>query len=103
MTPYEVWNHKKPTCAFFFFCIIGCVAHVKVVKPNLKRFEACSTPMIVVGSEFRAYRVYNLVSGLVYITRDIVFDETTKWAWLNQNNQARHLIPSNDFHQIRSG
>lgn len=72
-----------------FFCIIGCVAHVKVVKPYLKRFEACSTPMIVVGSEFRAYRVYNLVSGLVYITRDIVFDETTKWAWLNQNNQSK--------------
>jgi hypothetical protein len=33
------------------FRIFGCVAHVKVARPNLKKLEDRSTPMIFVGYE----------------------------------------------------
>jgi hypothetical protein len=43
------------------FRIFGCVAHVKVARPNLKKLEDRSTPMIFVGYEPgpAAYRCYD--------------------------------------------
>jgi hypothetical protein len=29
----------------------------------------------------QAYRVYDLVSKLIHITHDVVFDEEAKWSW----------------------
>jgi hypothetical protein len=80
-TPYEAWHGERPVVSYFH--TFGCVVHVKNMKPNLKKLEDRSTPMIFVGYEAgsKAYRVYNPVDGRVGVTRDAVFDEGAQWDW----------------------
>ncbi|WVZ65497.1 hypothetical protein U9M48_014849 [Paspalum notatum var. saurae] len=58
-TPFEAWHGERP--AVSFFRTFGCIAHVKNCRPQLKKLEARSTPMIFVGYEVgsKAYRMYN--------------------------------------------
>ena len=63
--------------------MFGCVAHVKVTKPNLAKLEDRSIPMVLLGYEpgSAAYRVYDPVRNRVHVSRDIVFDEGARWDW----------------------
>jgi hypothetical protein len=42
----------------------GCLVHVKVATPNLKKLDDHSKPMVFIGYEpgSKAYRAYDLVS-----------------------------------------
>ena len=85
-TPYEAWYGKPPPIHLFH--VFGCVAHVKDVRPNLKKLDDRSTPMVFVGYEpsSKAYRVFNLASNRVVITRDVIFDESTRWDWSGEGD-----------------
>jgi hypothetical protein len=80
-TPYELWVGNKPSV--HHLRTFGCVAHVKVVKPNLKKLEDRSKAMIFVGYEpgSTAYRCYDPHTKCVHISRDVVFDEDASWDW----------------------
>jgi transposase InsO family protein len=80
-TPYELWNGVPP--AVHHLRTFGCVAHVKVTAPNVKKLDDRSRPMIFVGYEpgSKAYRVYDPVTRRVHISRDVVFDEEARWDW----------------------
>jgi hypothetical protein len=56
------------------------VAHVKNMWPHLQKLTDRSKPNIFVGYEPRsmAYRVYDLTTKCVHITRNVVFDEEGK-------------------------
>lgn len=81
MTPYEAWCGRKPGVSYLR--TFGCVAHVKNVKPHLKKLEDRSTPMVFVGYEAgsKAYRVFDPVTDRVHVTRDVIFDEQAQWDW----------------------
>lgn len=80
-TPYEAWHGKKPTVEHLR--TFGCVAHVKTVKPHLKKLDDRSVKMVLLGYEpgAKAYRVFDPVARRVHVTRDIVFDEAAQWDW----------------------
>jgi transposase InsO family protein len=80
-TPYELWIGAPP--AVHHLRTFGCVAHVKVTTPNLKKLDDRSKPMIFVGYEpgSAAYRAYDPVQRRVHISRDVVFDEQALWKW----------------------
>ena len=61
----------------------GCLAHVKVTRPNAKKLDDRSTKMIFIGYEegSKAYRVYDPLTNRVYASRDVVFDEVASWNW----------------------
>jgi hypothetical protein len=63
--------------------VFGCVAHVKVTRPNLKKLEDRSKPMVLFGYEpgSAAYRVYDPATNKVQVSRDVVFDEDASWDW----------------------
>lgn len=77
--PYKAWHGVKP--AIHFLHTLGCVAHVKNTKPNLKKLDDRSSPMIFLGYEAgsKAYQVLYPVSNRVQVTRDTVFDEAASW------------------------
>jgi transposase InsO family protein len=58
-TPYELWTGSAP--AVHHLRTFGCVAHVKVTTPNLKKLDDRSRRMIFVGYEpgSKAYHVYD--------------------------------------------
>jgi hypothetical protein len=80
-TPYEAWHGKKPPV--HFFRTFGCLAHVKIVKPNQRKLDDRSKPMVFIGYEENGvnYRVYDPVDKRAHVTRDVVFDEGTAWNW----------------------
>jgi hypothetical protein len=81
MTPYEAWHGARPDVSHLR--TFGCIAHVKDVRPLLKKLEDRSRPMVFLGYEqgSKAYRCYDPVAKRVCISRDVVFDETAKWNW----------------------
>jgi hypothetical protein len=73
--PYELWIGSKPSVSHLR--IFGCIAHVKVTKPNLKKLDDRSRAMIFMGYEPRsaAYKCYDPHTKNVHISKDVVFDE----------------------------
>jgi hypothetical protein len=80
-TPYELWTGT--TLAVSHLRVFGCVAHVNATKPNIKKLEDRSKPMIFVGYEAgsTAYRCYDPCTKRVHISRDVIFDEDACWNW----------------------
>jgi hypothetical protein len=80
-TSYEAWYGRKP--AIHFFRTFGCVAHVKATGSHMRKLDDRSTPMVLIGYEPRtkAYRLYNLVTNRVHVSRDVVFEEGRAWKW----------------------
>jgi hypothetical protein len=78
-THYKAWNGEQPPV--HFFRTFGCVAHVKVVKPNLKKLDDRSVPMVFIGYEDddKSYRVYGPIGNHVHVTRNVVFEESATW------------------------
>jgi hypothetical protein len=83
-TPHEAWSGKKPSVQHLR--TFGCVAHVKVTRPDVKKLDDRSIPMVLLGYEpgSAAYRVFHPPSGRVHVSRDIVFDEDAAWDWKNE-------------------
>jgi hypothetical protein len=46
MTPYQAWHGRKPDVAHLR--TFGCVAFLKVTKPNLKKLEDRGTPAVFI-------------------------------------------------------
>lgn len=78
-TPYEAWYRRHPNV--HYFRTFGSVVHVKVVKPNLRKLDDRSVPMVFFGYELgsKAYRVYDPVGNRVHVSRDVMFDEEAQW------------------------
>jgi hypothetical protein len=80
-TPYEVWHGKIPNVSYLR--VFGCVAHVKTARPQLKKLDDRSTPMVLMGYDVgsKAYKLFDPVSQRAHVSRDIVFDEDSSWEW----------------------
>jgi hypothetical protein len=81
MTPHEAWYGRKPDVRFLR--IFGCVGHVKVAGPHLRKLDDRSTPMVFIGYEIgsKAYRMYDPATKRLHVSRDVVFDEEARWNW----------------------
>lgn len=78
-TPYEAWYGRLPNVHYLH--TFGCLGYVKVVKPDQKKPDDRSTPMVLIRYEpgCKAYWMFDLVGGNLRVTRDVVFDEEAKW------------------------
>jgi hypothetical protein len=82
MTPYEAWHGDKP--AVGHFRTFGCIAHIKITRPGLKKLDDRILRTIFLGYEHgvsKVWRVYDPVGKRIHITRDAVFDEQASWDW----------------------
>jgi hypothetical protein len=57
--------------------MFGCIAHIKVTMPNLKKLDDRSKLTIFIGYEpgSKAYRVYDPMTRRMHVSRDLVFEE----------------------------
>jgi len=80
-TPYEGWYGSKPSV--HFLRVFGCRAYAKETRPNLRKLDDRSRPMVMLGYEAgsKAYRLYDPAKRRVHVSRDVVFDEGTGWNW----------------------
>jgi hypothetical protein len=80
-TTYEAWHGEVP--AVHYLRTFGCVMHVKIMRPGLKKLDDRSFKAIFIGYEqgSKAYSCYNPNNQHVIVSHDIVFDEVTTWDW----------------------
>lgn len=81
MTPYEAWFGKKPHVDYLR--VFGCVANMKVPSVHVKKLDDRSKMVVHFGREpgTKAYRLFDPVTGVVHVSRDVVFEEEKGWNW----------------------
>jgi len=79
-TPYELWTGSTPGVQHLR--TFGCIAHMKLTTPNLKKLDDRSRRTIFVGYEAgsKAYRLFDPSTQRVHISHDVVFDEAAQWS-----------------------
>jgi len=80
-TPYEAWNGRRPHLGHLR--IFGCKGHVRPGVAHLKKLDDRSIPMVYFGIEegSKAHRMFNPLTNKIVVSRDVVFEEATKWSW----------------------
>jgi hypothetical protein len=80
-TPYEAWHGT--TLVVHYIRTFGCVTHIKVTCPGLKKLDGHSLKTIFVSYKLgsKAYRCYDPATECVIISYDVIFDKATTWCW----------------------
>jgi hypothetical protein len=75
-TSYELLTGNKPNVPYFR--VFGSKCYILVKKGRHSKFapNVVEGFLLGYGSNTKAYRVFNKSSGLVEVSRDVVFDET---------------------------
>jgi hypothetical protein len=79
VTPYEAWHGKKPSVEHLR--VFGCVGHVKNNGPGVKKLTDRSAKMVFLGyaEGTKGYRMHDLESKKLHISRDVIFEENKGW------------------------
>lgn len=75
-TPYKLYHDKRPNIDHLR--VFGCIGYAKIEKLQLEKLDDRSKMLVIFGTEpgSKAYRLFDLESGRVIVSRDVVFDET---------------------------
>jgi hypothetical protein len=71
------------------FKVFGCVAYAHVPEEMRRKLDDRSEKCIFVGysEQSKAYRLYNLVTKKLIVSRDVKFQEDKSW-----DNQTNEII-----------
>ena len=80
-TPIEAWGRKKPSITHFR--VFGCLCCSQVSKERRSNLDEASEKCIFMGysSQSKGYRLYNLKTNKLIISRDVIFYEKATWNW----------------------
>ena len=75
MMPFEAWYGHKSSVSFLW--TLGCIGHVRKMKPVLTKLDGRSTPMVLLGYQegTKAYQLYDPCRDKVLVSRGVMFDE----------------------------
>ncbi|KAJ0795571.1 putative RNA-directed DNA polymerase [Helianthus annuus] len=82
-TPYEVLYGRKPTVKHLR--VFGCKTHMKIPSINVAKLNDRSKQVMYVGNEpgSKAFRLYDPTKNRIYVSRDVRFEERTRFEWSN--------------------
>ncbi|KAI5334587.1 hypothetical protein L3X38_024720 [Prunus dulcis] len=83
-TPFEVYSGRKP--GIKHLRVFGSLCYAHVPSQQRQKLDLASTRCVFLGygSCEKGYRLYNIASGRVVISRDVVFNEEASWNWNTQ-------------------
>ena len=86
-TPFEAWHKKKPIVDHFK--VFGCITYSHISTPNNDKFDEKGENLIFIGysDESKGYRLFNLATNKLVVSRDVIFDEATAWNWSENSSQ----------------
>ncbi|KAJ6715423.1 hypothetical protein OIU85_026875 [Salix viminalis] len=88
-TPFEVFTGRKPGVKHLR--VFGCMCSTHVPSVLRHKFDEKSEKGVFVGygSCEKGYRVYNLLTKKIVLSRDVIFDEDKSWNW--KTNQVESV------------
>ncbi|CAL8174177.1 unnamed protein product [Prunus armeniaca] len=91
-TPFEAYSGRKPGLAHLK--IFGCLCYVHIPSEVRQKLDAKSTKGIFVGYAIceKGYRVYDLATKKIILSRDVVFDENAAWDWKQMSYKQGSVI-----------
>ncbi|GAU13535.1 hypothetical protein TSUD_346390 [Trifolium subterraneum] len=86
--PEEVWSKCKPSVTHFK--VFGSLSYKHVPDARRKKLDDKSEPVIFVGyHRTGAYRLYNLTSDKIEISRDVKVLENESWDWKQKSTSKK--------------
>ncbi|KAK4390398.1 Retrovirus-related Pol polyprotein from transposon TNT 1-94 [Sesamum angolense] len=81
MTPIEAWSGKKPSAKHLR--VFGSICYVHIPTEKRHKLEEKTEKGIFLGysTQSKGYRIYNLKTKKLIISRDVEFDEDAMWNW----------------------
>ncbi|KAL0364520.1 UNVERIFIED_CONTAM: hypothetical protein Sangu_0549600 [Sesamum angustifolium] len=79
MTPIEAWSGKKPSAKHLR--VFGSICYVHIPTEKRHKLEEKTEKGIFLGysTQSKGYRIYNLKTKKLIISRDVEFDEDAMW------------------------
>lgn len=74
-SPYELIHTRKPD--YDMLKCYGCLCFASTLKANRSKFDARANPYVFIGyaSRQKGYKLYNLKTKTVLVSRDVIFQE----------------------------
>ncbi|KAL0366816.1 UNVERIFIED_CONTAM: Retrovirus-related Pol polyprotein from transposon TNT 1-94 [Sesamum radiatum] len=81
MTPIEAWSGRKPSAKHLR--VFGSICYVHIPTEKRHKLEEKKEKGIFLGysTQSKGYRIYNLKTKKLIISRDVEFDEDAMWNW----------------------
>ncbi|KAL0319934.1 UNVERIFIED_CONTAM: Retrovirus-related Pol polyprotein from transposon TNT 1-94 [Sesamum radiatum] len=81
MTPIEAWSGRKPSAKHLR--VFGSICYVHIPTEKRHKLEEKTEKGIFLGysTQSKGYRIYNLKTKKLIISRDVEFDEDAMWNW----------------------
>jgi len=96
VTPEEAWSGKKPSVKHFR--VFGCIAYVHIPDVHRKKLDDKSKKCVHLGvsEESKAYKLYDPIEEKIFLSRDVVFEETKGWKLNEKSNPEVIAIKGED-------
>nr|KYP60991.1 Retrovirus-related Pol polyprotein from transposon TNT 1-94 [Cajanus cajan] len=90
-TPIEAWSGKKPSAKHLR--VFGSICYIHVPDEKRHKLEDKTVRGIFLGysSQSKGYRVYNLQTKKLTISRDIEVDENATWNWEEERIEKKTI------------
>ncbi|KAI5352997.1 hypothetical protein L3X38_005889 [Prunus dulcis] len=94
-TPFEAYSGRKP--GLKHLKVFGSVCYAHVPNPQRQKLDSTSNRCVFLGygSCEKGYRLYDIATGKVIISRDVVFNEEASWDW-NAQQECSVSVPLTD-------
>ena len=98
-TPYELWSGRKPDGNMLK--VFGCTAFYHIPNVQRKKMDNTGLKVRFVGYDIKAkaYRLLDEKTNKVYISRDVVFNETDFEGANEQDTKANNIVNHNQSDQ----
>ncbi|KAK4386674.1 Retrovirus-related Pol polyprotein from transposon TNT 1-94 [Sesamum angolense] len=92
MTPIEAWSGKKPSAKHLR--VFGSICYVHIPTEKRHKLEEKTEKGIFLGysTQSKGYRIYNLKTKKLIISRDVEFDEDTMWNWDEEKVERQSVM-----------
>jgi len=90
-TPVEVWSGRKPSAKHLK--VFGCICYVHIPNQKRSKLDEKTEKGIFIGysDQSKGYRVYNLKTKKLMISRDVKFDEDAAWNWDEEKIEKKYV------------
>ena len=90
-TPFEAYSGRKP--GIKHLKVFGSLCYAYVPNQQRQKLDLASKRCVFLGygSCEKGYRLYNIETGKVIVSRDVVFNEDACWDWNDQKEKTVNI------------